>query len=171
MSVSVKTSAGLALASLVALTLGASCGSSGSKCTKIGCHDQFVIGFTHERWDEGAYTIDLSVDGYDVECSFDFPFPTVSPEVCPDGAGVVFWAYREEEDQPFEPRGIIVLGEPHEVSISMSIDGEPLVSESFEVGDRRTYPNGPACDEGCLDEQAELDFDGSGEGGAGGDAG
>ena len=168
MSVSFKTAGWLALTSCVALLLGASCGSGDDKCTRIGCHDQFVISFEHEEWDEGSYVIEVSVDGHDVECSFEFPFPTVSPEVCPDGEGVVFWAYREEEDLPFEPRGMIVLGEPDEVSIAVELDDELLVSESFEVGDDRVYPNGPACDKGCLDERAALMFDDGGRGGAGG---
>ena len=161
-----KTSGWLVFASLLGLFVGASCGSD-DKCSREGCHDQFLVNFEHEEWADGAYEIHVTIDGDPVDCEFVLPFGDRAPMVCPDDGGVVFWAYRENSSSPYLPRGIIVIGEPDEVSVSVSLGGETLASESFEVGDDRRYPNGPDCDNGCLDEQDDLEFDAS-AGGAGG---
>ena len=138
-------------------------------CTQIGCSDGVSI-VLHKAspWMDGAYVFRFEADGHGTNCTASFPqdLPleqqtkllecdpvhevTLSNEVaCMDERS------RDVSSQvcgTLTDRWMLQTGTastPRKVSVSVTRDGERLLSKSVEMKYELVFPNGPDCGPGC----------------------
>jgi len=153
----------------------------GQTCTLVGCSDGAYIDVGREgAWREGSYTLEFSIDGEPHSC--DFVVPDALPSRgqatlldCGEGSEVELWQsltctsvvshdgnsgsgsctpIADEYQLSLE-----LQGNPKTVSISLSRDGQPLLSDSRDPKYEPSYPNGPDCGEGCRQGGYDLIFE------------
>jgi hypothetical protein len=153
----------------------------GKSCTLIGCSNSANIDIGRDgAWQDGAYTLELSLDGEGRRCSFIVPddLPPYGRGAgldCGEGVDATIWqrstcsstVSRDGNSgsgacTPIPNEYEIALelsGNPKTIAITLARDGTALLSDSRAPKYERDYPNGPDCDEGCTQGGYALSFE------------
>jgi hypothetical protein len=133
----------LGVVGIVAFALnGTACGI-GHSCTDIGCGSGVLATLTPQSgtWQEGQYTLDLTIDGRKQECTW--RIPSDSPTgYASCGAGVRVELTSNVDD--FALR-VLVGSTPKALGLSLSRDGTVILAESPTLTYQESHPNGPDC--------------------------
>jgi hypothetical protein len=153
-----------------------SCTGETKRCTLIGCNDQFsaTVSAASTAVPAGMHTIDVTVDGTLLSCTFTFPGALPA-----SGGGIVASCQGDlsvDVGSPFtctttmtdaaigqhcEPvpgqirETIRIAGTPASVHVRQSVDGTVILDQSATPTYQRNQPNGIGCDPICRQAGAE----------------
>lgn len=129
-------------------------GEPGRACTEIGCMNGLRIELKKAgAWAPGAYTFAFTLDGAAVNCSGALPLKPceAGPSLTCDVADRV--AIGESGCAlPADGHGfadVQVTGEPKEVKLTISRDGQAVASAELRPTYTESRPNGPGCEPVC----------------------
>jgi len=166
------------LAALIVLWAGCDADLLGRSCTEIGCVDQLSLTFRapDNRWREGAYRIELELEGEALQCAFSVPaalpaqLGSVGQVECGRGASAYFSAEtlctetrtRDAVSHSCTPRAgewtlqLSRSGTPARLEVRVTRDEQEVASLSETVKYRENRPNGPDCEPLCRQAQLEI---------------
>lgn len=142
----------LGVVGLAAFALGGAACGIGHYCSDRGCDNRSITATLTPQsgtWQQGEYTLDLTMDGRKERCTFRIP-SSVSSLSC--GAGVRVYFARNVDD--FALRLLSDLA-PKALSLSLSLEGRSVLAESPTLTYEESYPNGPDCGV-CRSASVEL---------------
>lgn len=123
---------------------GTACGIDiGHSCTDIGCGSGVSARLTPQSgsWQEGQYTLDLTIDERKQECTWRIPNdPPTNYVSC--GGGVSVEIPSDADDSVLRVR---VGSTPKALGLSLSRDGIVILAESPALTYEESHPNGPDC--------------------------
>jgi hypothetical protein len=121
---------------------GTACGI-GHSCTDIGCGSGVSVTLTPQSgtWQEGQYTLDLTMDGRKQECTLRIPNDSPTGHVsCGGGVRMEFTSNVDD----FVLR-VLVDSAPKSLGLSLSRDGTVILAESPTLTYQESHPNGADC--------------------------
>lgn len=124
---------------------GAGGGSSGRDCTAIGCNSNLTVEFSYR--DQGAYEVQLLLDGAAVLCKTTIPLPKGNSTPCSRSDVLLGLSGSELPVAQQSVGPLIVTSFPTNVKMTVMRDGTPLGSRTYDVQYKVTPgPNGPGCE-------------------------
>ena len=151
--------------------------AAGCTCTDVGCADGFAVTVTVDATmvPAGTHTLNVTVDGTSVSCSFTFPpsgasFGTIVSANCPSGLLLSFAPAETcmtvqtgtggaEECQvvagEFEEY-LSLPGTPRSVRVQQVADGNVLLDQTLTLTYEIDQPNGASCGPTCREASAAL---------------
>ena len=180
---------GAIVRALRALILGGGLALAGNACvcTLEDCSNAAYVDIVHDgAWQDGSYTLELSLDGEERSCDFVLPddLPATGHlaalDCGDDGDGgedvSALLGRRTKCTSTSSADGnsssgsctpipdeyeisLELAANPKSVSITLTRDGATVLSDSRAPKYGRIYPNGSDCDEGCAQASYELSFE------------
>jgi hypothetical protein len=165
------------VAAAILLPLGAAaCNQLGEDCTDIGCASGVMFDILPEdgEWQPGAYALAVTLDADAYACEFQLPddLPANIARSIECGALTVTLAQRmscmevssgnsaELSCTPNPGEYDLLLsayGTPAESTLTLSRDGEEILSDARTINYEQTFPNGESCEPGCSQARVVLE--------------
>lgn len=152
-------------------------------CTQIGCMDSLFVELKspNAAWAQGSYQLALTMDGKDITCGF--ALPKDLPQA--GHVGEIVCTQRSDADKDFvrlminqemvcteqvteqavsstcEPvperyaLQLHIPETPKTLSLSLTRDGQALLSRTYEPAYQESRPNGPQCEPLCRQARIE----------------
>lgn len=133
----------LGIVGIAALALNGTACDIAHSCTDIGCGSGVWATLTPQSgtWQEGQYTLVLTMDGRKQECTLRIPNDsTTGYESCGGGVRMEFTSNVDD----FVLR-VLVDSTPMALDLSLSRDGTVILAESPTLTYQESHPNGPDC--------------------------
>ena len=140
----------LALTLAVSLPLLASCGDKdeGLDCTEIGCTDGLEITFAPQLQTAGDYEVLVETEGLTITCTASLPL--VGELSTCDAADVYLGSSGSALDaSEHRLTGVYLPSGPAEVLLTVSRDGEEILSTTLSPTYEELAPNGVECGPVC----------------------
>jgi hypothetical protein len=165
---------GVVLAATSLLLGVAACNQLGEDCTDIGCASGVMFDILPEdgQWQPGVYTLVVTLDDAVYDCEFQLPddLPATTARSLECGALSVMLAQRmacEEGANGMSPHCtpipdqydllLSAYGTPAESTLTLSRDGEEILSDARTLDYEEIFPNGAGCEPGCRQTRVVLE--------------
>jgi hypothetical protein len=163
------------VAAAILLPLGAAaCNQLGEDCTDIGCASGVMFDILPEdgAWQPGAYALAVTLDDAAYDCEFQLPddLPATIARSIECGELTVTLAQRmactggdngaSPTCTPLPDQYDLLLsayGTPAESTLTLSRDGEEILSDTRTLDYEQTFPNGDGCEPGCSQARVVLE--------------
>jgi hypothetical protein len=167
---------GVVLAATSLLLGAAACNQLGEDCTDIGCASGVMFDILPEdgQWEAGTYALAVTLDDAAYACEFQLPddLPTSTARSIDCGALTVTLAQRMTcmevtsgnsaglrcTPNPGEYDLLLTAyGTPAESTLTLSRDGEEILSDARTLDYEEIFPNGASCEPGCSQTRVVLE--------------
>jgi hypothetical protein len=156
---------------VVVLTLLASCamhsasevdsGSEPMGCTDIGCHDGLVVSvLPTSSWPHGAYRFTIEADETTTICTGALPLPDCNTRAitCDADEPMITESGCALSESTHAFGDIVFSSTPASVAIAVTLDDDPIATETWTPTYQTFEPNGPGCPPKCTSAAVTLDL-------------
>jgi hypothetical protein len=169
---------GAAVSAATLFLLGAvACSDDAHECTAIGCASGVMFDVLPDegRWQPGSYALAVTLDDSAYACEFQLPedLPANMTESIPCGALTVTLAQRmtcmevgsgNNVTQRCTPNPdeydllLSAYATPADSTLTLSRDGEEILSDARTLEYEQAFPNGEGCEPGCSQARVVLEL-------------